>query len=106
MLPICFRQGRRAIKGPSRRWMSLVRTEQTEGGITRLTMAAPPVNSLGIELITDLTAAFKQAGADPHCGGIVLASSERAFSAGLNLKELHNATPEYLDHFWENFQGD
>lgn len=86
----------------------IVQTERCGAGdkIVRIVMASPPVNSLGLDLITNLTAAFKQAGGDQRCEGIVLASNARAFCAGLNLRELHNASPEYLDSFWDHFQGD
>lgn len=87
---------------------SLVRTERcgAADGLLRVCMAAPPVNSLGLNLITELTATFKRAAEDPACEGIVLASEARAFSAGLNLRELHGASREDLDVFWTNFQGE
>lgn len=73
--------------------------------VFRLTMSSPPLNSLGLELIASLKDSFSQAANDPRCEGIILASDQRAFSAGLNLKELQDATPEYLDKFWTEFQG-
>jgi len=67
-------------------------------------MAAPPVNSLGIELITELKEAFEEVGNDETCEGIILASDCRVFSAGLNMKELHTTDLEALNKFWSQVQ--
>lgn len=72
--------------------------------ILRITMAAAPVNSLGISLIMELRQAFEVAGKDETCEGIILASDCRVFSAGLNMKELHTTNLEALDYFWSHFQ--
>ena len=87
---------------------SLVRTERCGAAhrLLRVAMAAPPVNSLGLDLIAELTDTFKRAAQDTTCEGIVLASDARAFSAGLNLRELHGTPREGLDVFWTNFQGE
>lgn len=68
-------------------------------------MNSAPVNSLGLELIVDLRKALEVASNDDECAGIILASSCRTFSAGLNMKELHGATPDYLTKFWTELQG-
>ncbi len=73
--------------------------------IFRITMNAPPVNSLGIELINSLKASFNEASSAAECEGIILASSARVFSAGLNMTELHGSDIEFLNKFWTNFQG-
>jgi len=73
--------------------------------ILRIEMNSPPVNSLGISLIVGLKDAIKDASMDPTCDGIILASSCRVFSAGLNMRELHGATDADLSRFWDEFQS-
>jgi enoyl-CoA hydratase/carnithine racemase len=68
-------------------------------------MNSAPVNSLSLELIIDLKKALDTASKDEECEGIILASTCRAFSAGLNMKELHGASPEHLATFWTELQG-
>ena len=68
-------------------------------------MNSAPVNSLSLELMVDLRKALEAATEDDECAGIILASSCRTFSAGLNMKELHGAAPEHLVKFWTELQG-
>jgi len=67
-------------------------------------MASAPVNSLDLTLIKDIKAALVQAEESPECKGIILSSSMRVFCAGLDLKELHQASADNLFEFWQNFQ--
>jgi enoyl-CoA hydratase/carnithine racemase len=69
-------------------------------------MNSAPVNSLSLELMIDLRKALEAATSDTECAGIILASSCRTFSAGLNMKELYGATPEHLATFWTELQGE
>ena len=69
-------------------------------------MNSGPVNSLSMDLMIDLRKAIKEATDDKDCAGIIIASSCRTFSAGLNMKELHGATPEHLGNFWKELQGE
>ena len=71
--------------------------------IARLEMGCAPVNRLSPELIRSLTNAFREAEAST-CKGIILASSCRAFCAGLDLNELYNKTPAELVEYWMAFQ--
>lgn len=69
-----------------------------------LQMNNAPVNSLNLATIKELTASIKLVEGNPKTKGIVLTSSCRVFSAGLDLTEMHNATSEFLDEFWGSFQ--
>ena len=68
-------------------------------------MNAPPVNSIDLALVTELKRAFVDAEKDSSCEAIILASSCRTFSAGLDLKGLHTDDIDYLNHFWTELQG-
>ena len=77
----------------------------TKGNIARICMASPPVNSLDLTLIKDIKAAVEEAENSKACKGIIIASSSRAFCAGLHLQELFAKTPAELINFWNNFQN-
>ena len=62
-------------------------TYAQHGPIALLTLARPPVNSLGLELRTELVAALDRAYCDPSVSAIVLTGSDRAFSGGADIKE-------------------
>lgn len=63
-----------------------------DDGIAVVRMARGPVNSLNTALVRELTDAIKRTEADSSVKGIVLASNERAFSAGVDLSEVHNVS--------------
>ncbi len=64
------------------------------GRIALLTMAQPPVNSLGYDLRVALVAALDRANADPAVSALVLTGSERAFSGGADIREFD--TPKFM----------
>lgn len=63
-----------------------------------------PVNSLSFDLIEELEEALSKAGQDKDCAGVILASDCRAFSAGLDMNELHGANTDHLTKFWTKMQ--
>jgi 3-hydroxyacyl-CoA dehydrogenase len=65
-----------------------------KGRIALLTMAQPPVNSLGYDLRVALVAALDRANADPAVSALVLTGSERAFSGGADIREFD--TPKFM----------
>ena len=77
----------------------------TKNNIIKISMSSQPVNSLSLPLIKAVTNAFVEAGQDDTCKGIILNSSTRAFSAGLDLNELSNRTDDELYIFWSSFQN-
>ncbi|RFB06486.1 3-hydroxyacyl-CoA dehydrogenase NAD-binding domain-containing protein [Parvularcula marina] len=62
-------------------------TRTTEGKIAVLTMNAPPVNALGTDLRAGIGEEFALALNDPEISAIVLTGSDRAFSAGADVRE-------------------
>jgi enoyl-CoA hydratase len=64
-----------------------------DGGIAIVTLDRPPVNAMNVALIQDIVAAFEELHADPPAA-VVLAGLEGVFSAGADLKEIPNSTPE------------
>ncbi|RFC62894.1 enoyl-CoA hydratase [Fulvimarina endophytica] len=63
--------------------------EVQEGpGITRLVLSNPPANTLSIEVMEALKAAFEACAANPDCRVVILAAKGETFCAGHDLKEL------------------
>ena len=58
-----------------------------DGAVAIVTLANPPLNAMRHELRAGLVAAFRQLRDDPGIAVIVLAGSERAFSAGADISE-------------------
>ncbi len=54
--------------------------------VARITLNHPPVNVLDLTMMDELLAAFEQLEPQPEISTIVLAGSERAFSAGVDVK--------------------
>lgn len=61
-------------------------------GVHILRINRPPVNALDLETLEALHAAFKQLAAAPPRSGLVLASNNGHFSAGLDLKAFRGGT--------------
>lgn len=68
-------------------------------------MNSAPVNSLSLDLIVDLRKALQSASRDKDCVGIILASSCRVFSAGLDMREMHGTSSDHLVTFWTELQS-
>uniref|UniRef100_UPI0018E345A0 enoyl-CoA hydratase-related protein n=1 Tax=Macromonas nakdongensis TaxID=1843082 RepID=UPI0018E345A0 len=64
------------------------------GGVAVVALNQPPVNSLGHALRRFIVQALDAAEADPAVRGVVLAGSDKAFSAGADVAEL--GTPAQL----------
>lgn len=64
-----------------------------DGGVETITLSRPEaLNAFTPALLKELIAAVTQAGDDKNCGAIVLEGEGRAFSAGVDLKLLQNAS--------------
>lgn len=73
---------------PSPEATPLVRYER-RGRVALLTIDAPPVNVLSVEVLQALSTRLGEAEADPEARAVVLASAaERAFAAGANIREM------------------
>ena len=60
---------------------------ELHGAVAVITLANPPVNSLGYDLRASIVADVDRANADPAVSAIVLAGSARAFSGGADIRE-------------------
>lgn len=80
---------------------ALVRRER-RGDIALLTLANPPVNSLGHAVRRALWGALEAADDDPAVAAIVLAGADRGFCAGGELAELHSP----LQRQWPGISAD
>lgn len=67
--------------------MSLMTLIRRDDGVATLTMDRPPVNAMNLAFLQDLIAAVAAVAADPP-GALVIAGTERAFSAGADLREM------------------
>ena len=67
--------------------MSAARIEARADGVRLLTLDRPPVNALGLELVSDLEQALAALAADAEARCLVVRSGGRHFCAGADLKE-------------------
>lgn len=73
-------------------------------GYAILEMQRPPVNSLNLELLTDISSALEECEKN-KCQGLILTSkNDGIFSAGLDIFEMYKPDPERLTKFWTTLQ--
>lgn len=73
-------------------------------GVATVTMQRPPVNSMSLELLQELSSAFEQL-QENRCRGMILTSAlPTVFCAGLDIKELHKPDMKRANVFWTTFQ--
>ncbi|XP_054743336.1 enoyl-CoA delta isomerase 1, mitochondrial-like [Anastrepha obliqua] len=74
-------------------------------GIATLTLNRPPVNSLNLEMLTDIRNAILDA-ENNKCKGLILTSSSNSvFCAGLDIMEMYQPKEERLKSFWTALQS-
>ncbi|KAB1251903.1 Enoyl-CoA delta isomerase 1; mitochondrial [Camelus dromedarius] len=74
-------------------------------GVTVLKLKSPPVNSLSLELLTELVISLEKLEHDKTFQGILLTSDcPGVFSAGLDLTELCGKNPAHYAEFWKAMQ--
>ncbi|CAB3220551.1 unnamed protein product [Arctia plantaginis] len=73
-------------------------------GIATLTMQRPPVNSLNLELLQNLSKAFDEVSKN-KCKALILTSnSPTVFSAGLDIMEMYKPDIKRAETFWTTLQ--
>jgi len=82
-----------------------VRLEARDDGVRVLTLARPPVNALGRELVGDLTRAAERLLADDGARCVVLRTDGRHFCAGADLKERNGMTDDEVRAFVPRLAG-
>ncbi|XP_059616498.1 enoyl-CoA delta isomerase 1, mitochondrial-like [Phlebotomus argentipes] len=83
----------------------LVRTQvDDKTGIAVVTMNRPPVNSLNLDLLRELSSALDDVEKNKSAGLILSSSSDTVFCAGLDIMEMYKPDPERLKDFWTAVQ--
>ncbi|XP_044752679.1 enoyl-CoA delta isomerase 1, mitochondrial-like [Coccinella septempunctata] len=92
----------RKFSTESKKLVDVVVDSQT--GIASVILQRPPVNSLNLEIMTELSGALGDLEKN-ECKGVILRSSlEKLFSAGFDYKEMHKPTLERAKKFWTSVQ--
>ncbi|EEB17530.1 3,2-trans-enoyl-CoA isomerase, putative [Pediculus humanus corporis] len=73
-------------------------------GIATVLMSRPPVNSLNLELVSELTNTMVQIEKDKGKGMIISSSSPGIFSAGIDIMELYQPNPDRVKAYWTALQ--
>ncbi|XP_063919680.1 enoyl-CoA delta isomerase 1, mitochondrial-like [Zophobas morio] len=73
-------------------------------GIATATLQRPPVNSLNLELLTELCSTLEQLEKNKSRGLILTSSSNTVFSAGLDIYEMYKPNMDRYKQFWTTLQ--
>jgi len=93
-----------AVAGSSTGHVDVSLDETT--GIAILRMNKKPVNSLNLDMLTELTIALDKLESDNRCNGLVITSAvPKIFSAGLDILELYQPERGRLAEFWRALQN-
>jgi methylglutaconyl-CoA hydratase len=84
------------------RWVELT---SEDDGVRTLTLAKPPVNALGREMVEDLDAAFNELARDEAARCLIVRSSGKHFCAGADLKERQGMTLDDVRRFVPRLAG-
>lgn len=77
----------------------------TAAGVAVMKLRNPPVNSLSLELLTELVISLEKLEHDKAIRGVVLTSDVRGvFSAGLDLTEMCGRSPAHYAEYWKALQ--
>lgn len=83
---------------------SLVSVEVNDKtGIATVTLQRPPVNSLNLELLSDIRYNLTELGKNKSRGAIIT-SAFKTFSAGLDITEMYKPDIERASKFWNTLQ--
>ncbi|ELU15882.1 hypothetical protein CAPTEDRAFT_195994 [Capitella teleta] len=74
-------------------------------GVATIQLNRPPVNSLNLQLLTDIKIALDKLQMKKDCRGMILTSSSPGiFCAGLDFMEMHNPQEGRAREFWRSLQ--
>ncbi|XP_042361161.1 enoyl-CoA delta isomerase 1, mitochondrial-like [Plectropomus leopardus] len=74
-------------------------------GVAVMSLQSPPVNSLSLDLLTELCITVEKLEMDKSCRGLILTSSQpKVFSAGLDIMEMYGRSREHCAEFWRAVQ--
>jgi Delta3-Delta2-enoyl-CoA isomerase len=95
---VCFRR----TYASSSKYIETTRDNDT--GIEIISMARKPVNSLNVELLSELKASILEAQNNRSKGVILTSSLPTVFSAGLDIMEMCTTDKTKLTDFWHTLQ--
>ncbi|UGT41875.1 enoyl-CoA hydratase-related protein [Nocardia yamanashiensis] len=75
-----------------------------EQGIAVLRIARPPLNLIDLQVALEVAAAAEEIGNDPGISAVIVYGDERVFSAGDEMAELADLTPEQAEAIVKDFQ--
>ncbi|GAB0093439.1 enoyl-CoA delta isomerase 1, mitochondrial [Sergentomyia squamirostris] len=73
-------------------------------GIATVTMNRPPVNSLNLDLLREISGALDAVEKNKSKGMILTSSSDTVFSAGLDIMEMYKPDQARVKEFWSTLQ--
>ncbi|KAK3520757.1 hypothetical protein QTP70_032291 [Hemibagrus guttatus] len=74
-------------------------------GIAVVKFQSPPVNSMSLDFLTELSISLEKLELDKSCRGVILTSAQpKIFSAGLDILEMYGKNPEHYAEFWKSVQ--
>ncbi|XP_045450662.1 enoyl-CoA delta isomerase 1, mitochondrial-like [Melitaea cinxia] len=73
-------------------------------GVAILTMQRPPVNSLNLDLLKELSNSLDEVARNKNTGLILTSSSSTVFSAGLDIMEMYKPDMKRAEQFWTTLQ--
>lgn len=73
-------------------------------GVAILTMQRPPVNSLNLDLLKELSNSLDEVAKNKNTGLILTSSSATVFSAGLDIMEMYKPDMKRAEEFWTTLQ--
>ncbi|XP_075978497.1 enoyl-CoA delta isomerase 1, mitochondrial-like [Anticarsia gemmatalis] len=82
----------------------LTAVEVDNEGIATVTMQRPPVNSLNLDLLQDLSKSLDEVAKNKCKGMILTSSSPTVFSAGLDIMEMYKPDIKRAETFWTTLQ--
>ncbi|TRY90735.1 hypothetical protein DNTS_004506 [Danionella cerebrum] len=74
-------------------------------GVAIMQFQSPPVNSLSLDFLTEFAINIEKLELDRSCRGVIITSAlPKVFSAGLDILEMYQKSPEHYVEFWKAVQ--
>ncbi|XP_028311044.1 enoyl-CoA delta isomerase 1, mitochondrial [Gouania willdenowi] len=74
-------------------------------GVAVMHLQNPPVNSLSLDFLTEISISVEKLEMDKSCRGLIITSGQpKVFSAGLDIMEMYGKSPERCGEFWKAVQ--
>ncbi|XP_056609603.1 enoyl-CoA delta isomerase 1, mitochondrial [Triplophysa dalaica] len=77
----------------------------SNNGVAVMQFQSPPVNSLSLDFLTEFAISLEKLELDRSCKGVIITSAQpKVFSAGLDILEMFQKSPEHCAEFWKAVQ--